>query len=133
MAVKKSLEEMVEIMLRNGMSKDSLKRALQNIGFSKDRVEKALAKTGLISPQAKYDEMPEELQTQTAGLLNSKDLSENPMPNQNNSLLPRIENLENSLKVFETMADKMEEIEKKVDSLFDIIGEYVPQILEKKE
>lgn len=133
MAVKKSLEEMVEIMLRNGMSKDSLKRALQNIGFSNDRVDKALAKTGLTSLQAKYDETPEELQTQTVGLLNSRSLSENPTPNQNNSLLTRIENLENSLRVFETMADKMEEIEKKVDSLFDIIGEYVPQILEKKE
>ncbi|MFX0097224.1 MAG: hypothetical protein ACFE7E_05645 [Candidatus Hodarchaeota archaeon] len=133
MAVKKSLEEMVEIMLRNGMSKNSLKRALQNIGFSKDRVDKALAKTGLIGPQTERDEMPEELRTQKAGLLNSKNLGENPMVNQDNSLLRRIENLENSLKVFETMADKMEEIEKKVDSLFDIIGEYVPQILEKKE
>ena len=133
MAVKKSLEEMVEIMLRNGMSKNSLKRALQNIGFSNDRVDKALAKTGLTSLQTKHDEAPEELQTQTVGLLNSRNLSENPTPNQNNSLLTRIENLENSLRVFETMVNKMEEIEKKVDTLFDIIGEYVPQILEKKE
>ncbi|MFX0068958.1 MAG: hypothetical protein ACFFA1_01805 [Promethearchaeota archaeon] len=133
MAVKKSLEEMVEIMLRNGMGKHSLKRALQNIGFSNDRIDRALAKTGLTSPQAIYDESSEKLQTQTVELLNSKDLSENPLVNQNNSLLTRIENLENSLRVFETMTDKMEEIEKKVDSLFDIIGEYVPQILEKKE
>lgn len=133
MAVKKSLEEMVEIMLRNGMSKDSLKKALQNIGFSNDRVDKALAKTGLTSLHTKYDDAPEEPQTQTVGLPNSRNLCENSTPNQNNSLLTRIENLENSLRVFETMADKMEEIEKKVDSLFDIIGEYVPQILEKKE
>lgn len=131
MAVKKSLEEMVEIMLRNGMSKRGLKGVLQNIGFSDNRIDKALAKTGLIDAQLRNDETPEGVQTQTNGLQDSENLAKNSISNQEQLLLTRLENVENSLKLFEAMTDKIEEIEKKVDSLFGIIGEYVPQILKK--
>lgn len=131
MAVKKSLEEMVEIMLRNGMSKSGLKGVLQNIGFSDNRIDKALAKTGLIDAQLRNDETPEGVQTQTNGLQDSENPGKNSISNQDHSLLTRLENVENSLKLFEAMTDKIEEIEKKVDLLFGIIGEYVPQILKK--
>lgn len=131
MAVKKSLEEMVEIMLRNGMSKSGLKGVLQNIGFSDNRIDKALAKTGLIDAKLRNDETPEGVQTQTNGLQDSENLAKNSISNQEQLLLTRLENVENSLKLFEAMTDKIEEIEKKVDSLFGIIGEYVPQILKK--
>lgn len=133
MAVKKSLEEMVEIMLRNGMSKHGLKKVLQNIGFSDNRIDKALAKTGLVDAQLRNDEISEGLQTKTNGLLHSEDFSKNPKSDQDHLLQTRLENMETSLKIFEAMAEKVEEIEKKVDSLFEIIGEYVPQILEKTE
>ncbi|MFX1486876.1 MAG: hypothetical protein ACFFBS_07265 [Promethearchaeota archaeon] len=133
MAVKKSLEEMVEIMLRNGMSKRGLKGVLQNIGFSDNRIDKALAKTGLIDAQLRNDETPEGVQTQTNGLQDSENLAKNSISNQEQLLLTRLENVENSLKLFEAMTDKIEEIEKKVDLLFGIIGEYVPQILKKTE
>ncbi len=131
MAVKKSLEEMVEIMLRNGMSKHGLKKVLQNIGFSDNRIDKALAKTGLVDAQLRNDEISEALQTQTNGVLHSEDFGKNPKSDQDHLLQTRLENMETSLKIFEAMAEKVEEIEKKVDSLFEIIGEYVPQILKK--
>lgn len=110
MKIKKSLEEVIRILVINGVSVEEIRETLIELGFPENKVSAKL----------------EELQISDLDYLKDDNIK---------SLLKKvsikIQQLESKLEILSQSEEKIQTLEKKIQLIFQLIEEYAPEIFEK--
>jgi len=128
-SVKKSIEEVVEALLKEGVRPEAVKRSLINLGFDREQVEKVLTSVA-VSPstvEPEYRLINDELKRQKLSLeelrkefTKIKDLV--------NTFINRIELLEKEIS--QAATSRLTTLEARFNALIDALIDYAPYLFE---
>ncbi len=142
--MKKTLREVAEIMINNGISPIKVKEVLIDLGFPKNKVEEIVAKYSILNPPSFQEEkslanndieklsdrlvIEEEIKRQRAEL---EKLEQDLM-----KLIVEVSNLNRKVKALEevklskSVEEKILNLEAKFNAFIDVILEHAPQLLD---
>ncbi len=143
MTIKRTLRELAEIMVSNGVEPERVKSILLDLGFSKEKVEEVVAHYALISSNGKHSK--DENSPESIGKTVEKLVIEEELRRQREELqrleedlmkiMVDLNNLKKKIKVLESskatraLEQEVRELEAKLDALVDVIIDNAPQLL----
>ncbi|MHA1238250.1 MAG: hypothetical protein ACTSSJ_03255 [Candidatus Odinarchaeia archaeon] len=111
MGVKKSLDDIIRILLVNGMTSQEIKESLVELGFPESKVSAKIEKMGL----------------EQIGQINRSNNTELKI----NELYAKFKEMRGEVTNLKLATSKITLLEKKINLLIELIGEYVPELIER--